>query len=79
MIFRYIITYTAIVIFLLFIVLPIALCASAVSGIFKAISKLYQILHEASTELFKSANAGLEQVKIKKLLKKVVKENTIDV
>lgn len=60
-------------------VLPIALCASAVMGIYTTISKFYEILHEAITELFKSANAGLEQAKIKTLLTKVIKENTIDV
>jgi len=65
--------------FLLLIVLPIALCAAVVSGIFKTISKFYEILHEAITELFKSANAGLEQAKIKTLLTKVIKKNTIDV
>jgi hypothetical protein len=65
--------------FLVLIVLPIALCAGVVSGIFKAISKFYSILHEAKTELFKSAKAGLEVAKAKKLLKKVIKDNTIDI
>ena len=37
------------------------------------------MLYEASAELFKTSNAGLEKVKMKKLLKKVVKDNTIDI
>jgi len=79
MFFPYLITYTAIVIFLLFIVLPIALCASVVIGIYTTISKFYSLLREATTDLFKSAKAGLEKLKAKKLLKKVIKDNTIDI
>lgn len=79
MIFRYIITYTTIVIVLLFIVLPIALCASALMGIFTAISKIYMILYGTSKELFKLAKVSLDQAKIKTLLTKVIKKNTIDV
>ena len=79
MIFRYLFTYTALVIVLLFMVLPIALCASAVMGIYTTISKFCGMLYGTSKEFFKSANAGLEQAKIKTLLTKVIKENTIDI
>ena len=37
------------------------------------------ILYETSRELFKTAKASLEQAKIKTLLTKVIKKNTIDV
>jgi hypothetical protein len=50
-----------------------------VIGIYTTISKFYSLLHEATTDLFKSAKAGLEKVKMKKLLKKVIKDNTIDI
>jgi hypothetical protein len=50
-----------------------------VIGIYTTISKFYSLLHEAKTELFKSAKAGLEVAKAKKLLKKVIKDNTIDI
>ena len=79
MIFRYIFTYTSLVIVLLVIVLPIALCASAIMGIFTTISKLYSMLYETSRELFKTAKSSIEMAKIKRMLTKVIKENTIDV
>ena len=79
MIFRYLFTYTAIVIVLLFMVLPIALCASAVMGIYTTISKFCGMLYGTSKEFFKLAKDSLEQAKIKTLLTKVIKENTIDV
>ena len=79
MIFRYLFTYTAIVIVLLFMVLPIALCASAVMGIYTTISKFCGMLYGTSKEFFKLAKDSLEQAKIKTLLTKVIKKNTIDV
>lgn len=79
MMFRYIITYTTIVIVLLFIILPIALCASAAMGICTTISKIYMILYETSRELFKVAKVSFEQAKIKTLVAKVIKKNTIDI
>ena len=79
MIFRYIITYTTIVIVLLIIVLPIALCASALMGTYTTISKFCGMLYGTSKEFFKLAKDSLEQAKIKTLLTKVIKKNTIDV
>lgn len=79
MFFSYLITYTLVVMFLVLIMLPIALCASAIMGIYTTISKFYSMLYEASAELFKTSNAGLEKVKVKKLLKEVIKDNTIDI
>lgn len=79
MIFRYIFTYTTIVIVLLIIVLPIALCASALIGTYTTISKFCGMLYGVSKEFFKLAKDSLDQAKIKRLLTKVIKENTIDV
>ena len=79
MIFRYIFTYTTIVIVLLVIVLPIALCASALIGTYTTISKFCGMLYGASKEFFKVAKDSIDQAKIKRMLTKVIKENTIDV
>jgi flagellin-specific chaperone FliS len=48
-------------------------------GIFTTISKLYSMLYETSRELFKTAKSSIEMAKIKRMLTKVIKENTIDV
>ena len=79
MIFRYIFTYTTIVIVLLVIVLPIALCASAVIGTYTTISKFCGMLYGTSKEFFKIAKDSIERAKIKRMLTKVIKKNTIDV
>ena len=79
MIFRYIFTYTTIVIVLLVIVLPIALCASALIGTYTTISKFCGMLYGTSKEFFKIAKDSIERAKIKRMLTKVIKENTIDV
>lgn len=79
MIFRYLFTYTSLLIVLLIIILPIALCASALIGTYTTISKLYSMLYETSRELFKIAKVSIEQAKIKRLLTKVIKKNTIDI
>ena len=79
MIFRYIFTYTTIVIVLLVIVLPIALCASALIGTYTTISKFCGMLYGTSKEFFKIAKDSIERAKIKRMLTKVIKENTIDI
>ena len=79
MIFRYIITYTSLLIVLLVIILPIALCASALMGTYTTISKLFGMLYDASKELFKVAKVSIDQAKVKRLLTKVIKKNTIDI
>ena len=79
MIFRYIFTYTSLVIVLLVIVLPIALCASAFIGTYTTISKLCSMLYDTNKELFKTAKTSIDQAKLKRLLTKVIKKNTIDI
>ena len=79
MIFRYIFTYTTIVIVLLIIVLPIALCASALIGTYTTISKFCGMLYGTSKEFFKIAKDSIERAKIKRMLTKVIKKNTIDI
>ena len=79
MIFRYIFTYTTIVIVLLVIVLPIALCASSLIGTYTTISKFCGMLYGTSKEFFKIAKDSIERAKIKRMLTKVIKENTIDI
>lgn len=79
MIFRYTYTYAALVITLLFIVLPIALCASALMGGVIALAVMYAITTESIKKLLEQCKVSLSRAKIKTLLTKVIKKNTIDI
>jgi hypothetical protein len=48
-------------------------------GTYTTISKFCGMLYGTSKEFFKLAKDSLDQAKIKRLLTKVIKENTIDV
>lgn len=79
MIFRYIINYATLLIVMIFIVLPIALVAGALMGIGTAVVTIYASINESIKKLLEVCDGDIEHAKIKRLLTKVIKKNTIDI
>ena len=79
MIFRYIINYATLLIVMIFIVLPIALVAGALMGIATAVVTIYASINESIKKLLEVCDGDIEQAKLKRLLTKVIKKNTIDI
>ena len=79
MIFRYIINYTILLIVMIFIVLPIALVAGALMGTALGIVTIYAVINESIKKLLEECDASIREAELKRLLTKVIKENTIDI
>lgn len=79
MIFRYIINYITILMLMICIVLPIALVAGALIGALIGAALAIAIINESIKKLLEVSDASIQEAKIKRLLTKVIKRNTIDI
>ncbi len=79
MIFRYIFIYTTLLMLMVCIVLPIALVAGAFIAAIIGAAFGIAIINESIKKLLEVSDAFIQRAKIKRMLTKVIKKNTIDI
>ena len=79
MIFRYIFIYTTLLMLMVCIVLPIALVAGALIAAIIGAAFGIAIINESIKKLLEVSDAFIQRAKIKRMLTKVIKKNTIDI
>lgn len=79
MIFRYIFIYTTLLMLMVCIVLPIALVAGALIAAIIGAAFGIAIINESIKKLLEVSDAFIQRAKVKRMLTKVIKKNTIDI
>ena len=79
MIFRYIFIYTTLLMLMVCIVLPIALVAGAFIAAIIGAAFGIAIINESIKKLLEVSDASIQRAKVKRMLTKVIKKNTIDI